>query len=191
MELPEPAARDAADEPDDEDERAPRRDFSTRLSVILLVVAVLLAGGGLALWLRANAIDDRAGTNTALVDVSETVDLTGTVKDGLERIFSFNYQNTDATAQAAKEVLTGDAATQYDALIGQVREQAPAQQLVLTSKAVAAGVSVLEGDRATLLVFLNQTSTRAGGQPTYGGAQLTVTAQRVDGVWRIASLQPR
>jgi Mce-associated membrane protein len=56
-------------------------------------------------------------------------------------------------------------------------------------------VESINGDRATLLVFLDQQATRAqagaGPQQLAAAGRLTVTAQRVDGTWKIAAVDPR
>ncbi|MCG8919357.1 nuclear transport factor 2 family protein [Actinokineospora sp. PR83] len=176
------------DDPDDADTPA----FSTRLSIVLLVAALLVAAGGLFLWLRAERIDDAAGSNLAVVDAGQTVAVTTAVREALEQVFSYRYDNTALTEAAAKTVLVGEASGQYEELFKQVRELAPEQKLVHKSKVVLSGVSQLDGDHATMLVFLDQTSTRGdNGESTVGGAQLTVDAQRVDGVWRISAMKIR
>jgi Mce-associated membrane protein len=54
-------------------------------------------------------------------------------------------------------------------------------------------VREIDGDRAVLVVFLDQQATRAqsGDQPQQLAAagRLTVTAERVDGAWKIADVQ--
>jgi len=182
--------RDGPDDPGDADDVGTPA-FSTRLSVVLLVAALLVAAGGLFLWLRAERIDDAAGSNVAVVDAGQTVAVTTAVREALEQVFSYRYDNTALTEAAAKTVLVGKASSQYEELFKQVRELAPAQKLVHKSKVVLSGVSQLDGDHATMLVFLDQTSTRGdNGEATVGGAQLSVGAQRVDGVWRISSIDP-
>ena len=56
---------------------------------------------------------------------------------------------------------------------------------------VRAGVVSLTGDRARLLVFLDQTAQRAGAAATTAAAQLSVTAHLVGGHWRISDLKAR
>jgi Mce-associated membrane protein len=47
----------------------------------------------------------------------------------------------------------------------------------------------LRGDSADLLLFLDQqTVTQGGGAPSSSVAQLAVTAKRVDGRWKLATL---
>ena len=58
-----------------------------------------------------------------------------------------------------------------------------------TTTVRAVGVRSLAGDEASLLLFLDQqTVAQGGGAPTSSVAQLSVTAKRVDGRWKLATL---
>lgn len=158
--------------------------------LLLMAATVLLAAVGagfLTQSLRAGS-----GANEALVDTGATNQVIGAVSDGVTRIFSYSYNDVGATQQAAAAVLTGKAAGQYNTLFGQVRQQAAAQQLTLTSRVVAAGVTSLDGDHAELLVFLDQTTTRGDtGQTSASAAQLSISAELVGGRWVIDDMHAR
>ncbi|AHH99665.1 hypothetical protein [Kutzneria albida] len=174
-----------------EDEVPVAKRPSRRWPLIGLIVLCLGLGGWFR-WQATTLWDDPAAQNQALVDPSGTSQVASEIGDALGKVFSYRYDNTAQTEQAAKQVLAGDALGQYDKLFAEVRKQAPAQKLVLTTKAVLTGVSLLDGDRAQLLVFLDQSATRGdNNQSAVAPAQLTVTAQRQDGHWRITGLQPR
>ncbi|SFW69124.1 hypothetical protein [Amycolatopsis australiensis] len=172
----EPAPEAPAAEP----KRRPRWAFA--------VVAVVMAG--LAVWftLEARSTNEVVAHNTALADVSATADAGKQVSAALGTLFSYRYDDPAKNERAAKELLSGPALAQYDQLFGQVRKLAADQKLVVTSTAVASGVKLLDGDRAALLVFLDQTGTRGDGQRSTGAAQLSVTAERVDGKWRVTGM---
>ncbi len=150
--------------------------------------AVVLAG--LAGWftLEAQSTNAVVAHNTALSDVAGTADAGKQISAALGTLFSYRYDDPAKNERAAKELLAGPALAQYDQLFGQVRTLAADQQLVVTSTAVAAGVKLLDGDRAALLVFLDQTGTRGDGQRSTGAAQLSVTAERVAGKWRVTGM---
>lgn len=155
---------------------------------VLPVVAVVLAA--LAVWftLEARSTNAVVEHNTALSDVAGTADAGKQIGAALGTLFSYRYDEPAKNEQAAKELLAGPALAQYDQLFGQVRKLAADQKLVVTSTAVASGVKLLDGDRAALLVFLDQTGTRGDGQRSTGAAQLSVTAERVAGKWRVTGL---
>ncbi|WP_410640494.1 hypothetical protein [Amycolatopsis sp. lyj-346] len=162
----------------------PRR----RARVVLAGVAVLMAA--LAVWftLEARSTNAVVAHNSALSDVAGTGEAAKQISAALGTVFSYRYDDPAKSEQAAKDVLTGPALAQYEQLFGQVRKQAEEQQLVVTSTAVASGVKLLDGDRAALLVFLDQTGTRGDGQRSTGAAQLSVTAERVAGKWRVTGM---
>jgi len=133
--------------------------------------------------------------NTALVDVGTTAEVSRQVTAALKTVYSFDYTRLDQNEAAARAVITPAFADQFDQLFRQVRELAPQQQAVVTATVNLVGVESINGDRATLLVFLDQQATRAqagaGPQQLAAAGRLTVTAQRVDGTWKIAAVDPR
>jgi Mce-associated membrane protein len=188
---PRPAVSPAVEDPPVDDsvveeapvlEEAPRR---SRLPLILVLVAAVLAGTGVFFLVKAQSSDQG-------VDTKGMTEVNGQVDSALEKIFSFSYDKLDESSAAAREVLAGTAIGEYDKLIEQVKAQAPAQKLVLATKVTTAGVKSLDGDRAELLVFLDQVATRVDTGKTSGSAAaLSVTAERQNGVWKITGLVPR
>jgi Mce-associated membrane protein len=168
--------------------RGPRR-----VAVLLGVLAALLAGGGT--WALLAADDLRSASsarNSALVDTGRTAEVSAAVSSALSQIFSYSYDKTEVTEEAAAAVLRGEARTTYDQLFAEVREKAPAQKLVLTTRVVSSAVQSLEGDRARVLVFLDQSATRAdAGTSNAAAAQLSVTVKREGGHWVITDMVPR
>jgi Mce-associated membrane protein len=171
-------------------EETPKRD---RRWVVLLVVAALLAGlGGWFLWRADDLRSAPAAANSALVDTGRTAEVSAAVTSALNRIFSYSYDRTEDTEAAAAELLRGDALDTYDRLFAQVRELAPEQKLVLTTRVVSAAVQELTEDSATVLVFLDQSATRADRDASNAAAaQLSVTVSREGDRWVVTGLEPR
>ncbi|MFC9974499.1 hypothetical protein ACFVH6_26700 [Spirillospora sp. NPDC127200] len=169
----------------------PRRLARLRaLSRPLLVALALAAAGGALQYTETQARHGSPAANRALLDASATTRVTGDVATAVGRVFTYTPGDTASTERAAAEILTGRAADQYRQLFGRVRQQAPAQKVALTSRVVRIGATSLTGGAATLLVFLDQTATRAGGPAgTPAAAQLTVTARFQDGRWRITDIR--
>jgi Mce-associated membrane protein len=184
-----------ADPPDEEDGPSRFSQFfdPRRFSVLLGVVALLLAAAGTwALVAAGNLRGSDAARNSALVDTGRTAEVSAAVSSALNQIFSYSYDKTDVTEKAAKAVLRGDALTTYDKLFAEVRAQAPAQKLVLTTRVVYSAVQSLDGDRAQLFVFLDQSATRIDTNTTSAAAaQLSITAKREGGHWVITAMAPR
>lgn len=157
----------------------------SRLPLVLVLAAALLVGLGSFFLVRSNSVDQG-------VDTRAMTEVNGHVKDALEKIFSYSYDKVDEAGAAAREVLAGTAVGEYDKLITQVKTLAPEQRLVLATRVTSIGAKSVDGDRAELLVFLDQVSTRVDTGKTSGSAAaLSVTAERQNGQWKIVELIPR
>ncbi|MEU3464193.1 hypothetical protein ABZ721_30085 [Streptomyces sp. NPDC006733] len=171
--------------------RSARRRRVTPAAIAAGLLAVLLLAGT-GLLIRTSQLTDPAATsNAALTDTAATSRVIGDVSNTLGKVFSYTPEDTRATELAAKELLAGSAAGQYEALFGQVKQQVAAQKLTLTTHVVRAGVTRLDGDSAQLLVFLDQTAERKGKKATTAAAQLSVTARFHDGHWQITDITSR
>lgn len=182
----------AAEEADEVVAEEPRRRRRFLLP-LLVALSVLFAGTGVTFTLLTRSTaDNPAAANHALTDVGATAEVTSAVTLALNRIFSYSYDRTDVTEQAAKDVLRGDALSTYDRLFAQVKEKAPAQKLVLTTRVTSSAVQEIRDGRARLLVFLDQSATRAdNNSSSSAAAQLSVVAEREGKTWKITGLTPR
>ncbi|MGH3752093.1 MAG: hypothetical protein ACRDRP_05255 [Pseudonocardiaceae bacterium] len=158
------------------------------------LVAVLVIAVGLALWFRGAAdrlLGSAAASNDALVDAGTTAEVTGQVRDAVHRVFSYDFARLDDNERAAADVITGPFTQDYREQFARVRELAPAQQAVVVATVPALAVTMLDGDRAILVVFLDQSASQGGqATPLLAAGRLAVTAQRVDGRWKIADAEP-
>ncbi|MBB4688713.1 hypothetical protein [Amycolatopsis jiangsuensis] len=150
--------------------------------------AVVLAGTAAWGFVAAHEVRAAASENAALVDTATTSDVAKAVSDALGTVFSYRYDDPGHSQQAAEAVLSGAARGQYEKLFGEVRQLAVQQKLVVTSRAVASGVKLLDGEHAAVLVFLDQTGVRGDGSRSTGAAQLSVTAQRESGKWLVTGM---
>jgi Mce-associated membrane protein len=158
------------------------------------LIAVVVIALGLAVWFRVEVMglrDAAATGNRALLDVGTTAQLSGQVRDGVERVFSYDFARLDDNERAAAAVITGPFADDYRHQYARVRELAPAQQAVVVATVPALAVSVLDGDRAVVVVFVDQQANRAGqAAPLVAAGRLRVGAQRVNGSWKLADVEP-
>ncbi|ALG11876.1 hypothetical protein [Kibdelosporangium phytohabitans] len=175
---PERDAELRVEPPDEIADETPDEPVTRRFPYVLLAIAVALASVGL--WLRA----DRPNDDLTAVSAQ--------VRDSLEQVFSYRYDDTVTTERAARETLTGEAQGQYAKLFEQIKAHAAEQRITVTAKVVSVGVVSLEDEQARLLAFLDQSATRGDTHTTSAGAaQLSVSARRIDGRWRISELVPR
>ncbi|MEC3993666.1 hypothetical protein VSR01_09015 [Actinacidiphila sp. DG2A-62] len=164
------------------------------LAGALALLTVLL--GGFAAWAahRASDLRDSSATgNTALTDTARTSEVKGAIAQDVDAVFSYDYADTARTDAAAARVLTGRAVRQYATMLAQVRAQAPAKKLVLTTTVTDTGVVTIDGDRARVLVYADQRNTStassaSAGGSTYAAAMFAVDAVRQGGSWKIASI---
>lgn len=162
------------------------------LAVVLGVLGVILAAVGLVgLYENHDLRNADSARNRALADTAETTEVEGQVSTALSRVLSYDYKKPAATNAAAKEYLVGDAEQQYATLFDALRDKAKDQELTYEAETVVAGVKSLRGDEAELLVFLDQRSTRAtDNASTIAAAQIAISAEKIDGAWKISGINP-
>lgn len=185
---------------------------SGRSVVAQIMFSVLvLALAGAAIWLAVRAHDVSAdavrlradadrqlasaraltssadGENRAISDPAGTAEVKDQLRSVIENTLSYDYRNLDRTAAAVRDNFTGKATCEYDQLFGEVKRLAPEQKIVLTTTVREIGVLRLDGDQATVLVFVDQSTTRADqNQTTSSGAQFTLAARRQGSSWKIS-----
>ncbi|WP_326740191.1 hypothetical protein [Streptomyces sp. NBC_01022] len=169
--------------------RPPR--LRVRLPAVLCAATVLL--GAFAAWAFTSAAtlkDDPSRQNTALTDIARTSEVKGQITEAAGAVFSYNYASPAKADAAVKKYLTGKAIQQHQDMLAEVRAQAPKQKLVLTTTVTESGVEMLDGDRARLIIFADQSNTRTGKaeQTTYAAAMFAVDAVRRGGTWRISAI---
>ncbi len=131
-----------------------------RLTVVGLSVVLLLTAAVLG-WRAHELRQDPSLTNRALLATEVQEDAVKTVSQGLTQVLSFDYTQPDATRAFADRVLSGQARQEYDTLFASLEERAPGQKLTLSAEVRVAGVRELTASRASMLVFVDQRSTRA------------------------------
>ncbi|MGV9281799.1 hypothetical protein [Streptomyces sp. NPDC003730] len=169
--------------------------------VLLCVLTVLL--GGFAGWAHAKAEGLRsepARSNTALTDLARTSEIKGQVAKAVDRLFSYDHADPGALDAAAKSLLTGKAVDQHRELLADVRARADEQKAVITTTVTESAVERIDGDRARVLVYADQSSVATAGKAAakdkdaaqddgvYAAAMLAVDVVHRDGRWRISAL---
>jgi Mce-associated membrane protein len=174
-------------------EPAPKERKSGRSSFViagaLFGLALVLAG--FAVWFKIEDNKLSAATdNTALLDVARTSQVNQAATSAAETLFSYDFNDIAKTQNAAKDLLLNDEVrAKYDSLMGEVERLAPQQKIVVTVKASRSAVIMLNGDRARVMVFVDQTATRTDqNQTSSGSAQLWLNMQYSDGKWKVSSL---
>lgn len=167
--------------------REPRNPFV--VAGALFGLALVLAGCAVFFKIQDNRID-AATSNTALLDVARTSQVNQAATSAVETLFSYDFNNIKKTQDAANSLLLNDEVkARYNSLMSQVQTLAPQQKIVVTVKASRSAVIMLNGDRARVMVFVDQTATRTDqNQTSSGSAQLYVNMQYTNGKWGISQL---
>ncbi|WP_238697734.1 hypothetical protein [Streptomyces sp. E5N91] len=203
-----PVGAGPADPPAAGDEKAaPAR--SRRPAVLVLLCALTVLLGGFAGWAHAEAEGLRsepARSNTALTDLARTSEIKGQVAKAVDRLFSYDHADPGALDKAARDLLTGKAADQHRDLLADVRARADEQKAVITTTVTESAVERLDGDRARVLVYADQSSVATTGKKAatdkgsktdgaaaqdegvYAAAMLAVDVVHRDGRWRVSAL---
>lgn len=167
-----------------------RRVGNLRGLVIGVALALAVVAGVLS-WQTRTLNHDPVLDNRALLDTTRQSGVITSVTRGLTEVLSYDYTQPTATQAFADQVLSGQARDQFDTLFASLKERAPGQKLTLSALVQVAGVEQLSNEKAKLLVFLDQSSTRAeDDQKSVSAAQLSVTAERKGRTWVITGLTP-
>ncbi|WP_245633716.1 hypothetical protein [Amycolatopsis jejuensis] len=158
-------------------------------TAVLLVVGVALVALAVIFAVFRQSVADSTD-NRALLDVAKTAQVKDQVSKATEALFSYDFNNIKKTEDAASSLLASDdVKAKYNALMGEVKRLAPQQKMVVTCKVTRSAVIHLDGDLARVMVFVDQTSTRADTKQTAAGtAQLHVDAQLQGDKWKITDL---
>ncbi|SDU51384.1 Mce-associated membrane protein [Amycolatopsis keratiniphila] len=190
----------AEEKPDDLEEAEAEVDESSKeekkpgskqliLAGALVVVGLLLAATAVLFKIQADEVSGSTN-NTALLDVAKTAQVKDQVAKATEALFSYDYNNIAKTETAAADLLVNDdVRAKYNLLMGEVKRLAPQQKMVVTCKVTRSAVIRLEGDRADVMVFVDQSSTRADtNKTTAGSAQLHLNAELQGDKWKITAM---
>jgi Mce-associated membrane protein len=188
-------AEDSSDEiVDDSDEkataRAGRAGTRGRLGAILgvvLVAAALVVSAGVAGWLYFYQYRVDQQTNAAAANVALEAAKSGTVA-----LLSYSPDTLENDFTAAKSNLTGDFLSYYTQFTEQIVTPAAKEKQVKTVAAVIrAAVSEIQPDSATVLLFINQTTTsKENPDGAFAASSVKVGLKKIDDRWLINTFDP-
>ncbi|WP_060574825.1 MULTISPECIES: hypothetical protein [unclassified Pseudonocardia] len=173
----------------------PAAPATGRATAVLLAVTVLLTAAAAFFgvqWYRTEFAGSAA--NTALTDVGATAEVSAQVGEAVTKVYSFDYARLQQAEADAADVITPAFRPEFERIFGSVRDLAPQQQAVVTATIPKSAVASIDGDRATVYVFVNQVIRRQadGGAPQEGSAaaRLRIDAEFLDGRWKIGAMTP-
>ncbi|MCY0928858.1 hypothetical protein OTB20_22125 [Streptomyces sp. H27-H1] len=175
--------------------RGGRRHLAPLL--VLCVLTVLLGSGAGFAQNRAAALRaDPVRANTALTDLARTSEIKGQTAKAVASLFSYDHARPAAFESASKTLLTGKAVTQHRALFNDVLAQAEKQKTVITTTVTDSAVERIDGDRARVLIYADQSSVSTAGaekqgpqdQGVYAGAMFALDLVDRDGHWIVEGI---
>ncbi|MGW5398747.1 hypothetical protein [Streptomyces sp. NPDC003952] len=166
------------------------------LLVLCALTLLLGAGAGFAQSRAAALRDDPVRANTALTDLARTSEIKGQTAKAVASLFSYDHARPAAFESASKTLLTGKAVTQHRALFNEVLAQAEKQKTVITTTVTDSAVERIDGDRARVLVYADQSSVSTAGaekqnaqdQGVYAGAMFALDLVDRDGHWLVEGI---
>jgi len=161
------------------------RHRSRLIAAVLAVTAIAAIAAAAALYWR-QYLPDRQ-TDSAAADA-----VMAAATDGTIALLSYSPDSLDEDFAKAKSYLTGEFLSYYNDFTQQVVTPAARQKGVSTTAAVVqAAVSELHPSSATVLAFVNQTTTsNESAGPSMAVSTVMVHLTKVDGSWLISSFDP-
>ncbi len=162
-------------------------------AALLVAVAVGALGAGCTDDPSDDHRDDHRGggaqaarpANVAFLDVETSRAVSEQITPAVARFFSYDFRRLDEHAAQVMADTTARYWSGVEPSLEIVREVAPRKQAVATAEVVATALDTLEPGRATLLLFVNRTTTEAGGPAQQERSSVVVTAARIGPHWKI------
>jgi uncharacterized protein YlxP (DUF503 family) len=168
------------------------RDFVVRRLTLVLAVLVLLAatGVGVAWWRAEQGSSDVAPSGSLVGDQPRTQVLVAAT-DLTQRTLSYDYKTLKNDMEVARPRMTPTFRKEYDATMAQVRANTIKNQVALEAVVVSSAIISATEHKATVLVFLDQTTTAGTGKKRnqqLSRNSLVITLTRGEGDWAMSKL---
>ena len=174
----------------------PRRSGAPWLVVVLSIVFGLLCVAAAA----AVLITERAGAGNQAVSeqvgesVAERASALEAARERTVALTSYDHRTLDADVQGVLATATGEFETEYTETVQGLRETFVQTQAVAKGTVVAAGiegevVDSEQGQRAVVVVAVDQVITTAGQPPRTERNRLRMQLVRPEGTWLVADVE--
>jgi Mce-associated membrane protein len=187
-EVAEESSGDIAESPEEDAEPARRDRGMIRRNIgAILVAAALVVSAGVAGWLYVYQYRVDQQINADAANVALEAAKTGTIA-----LLSYSPDTLDKDFATAKSNLTGDFLSYYTDFTEKIVTPAAKEKQVKTVAAVVrAAVSEIQPDSATVLLFINQTTTsKENPDGAFAASSVKVGLQKVDDRWLISAFDP-
>lgn len=144
-----------------------------------------------SLWWRAEHVSATSAPNGVLVGEDARTEVLISAADLATRTLSYDYKTLANDMETAQARMTKSFLKEYNATMAQVKANTVKNKIVLQAVPVSAAIINATEHKATVLVFLNQTTTAGVGETAKQQASqnsLVITLTRGDGDWAISEL---
>lgn len=165
---------------------APRR--TTRLLVALLVLLVLVAAGE-AFYVYGQDEPTISATRPVVTGkVAATSAVDAAARSAVD-IVSSSFRTYDEQVDLAASKMTDAFAEEFRQTKAEIREDFVAQKTEVTAEVAAQGVVQASPEQVIALVFLDQSTTKAGSDLNVAQYKILVTVVRTDGGWLVSQME--
>ncbi len=166
--------------------------FVRRRLTLVLAALVLLAAAGVGVsWWRAEQGSSSVAPSGVLVSDDGRTQVLVTAADLTQRTLSYDYRTLANDMEVARARMTPTFRKEYDATMAQVKANTEKNKIVLQAVVVSSAIIRATEHRATVLVFLNQTTTAGTGKEQkqqLARNTLVITLARGEGEWAMSKL---
>ncbi|GEP37346.1 hypothetical protein NPS01_10090 [Nocardioides psychrotolerans] len=172
---------------EDEQERPPSRLTTGLLAGLVVLLAVVAAGEGFYLYGQDDPVvsSDRPIV-TGKVAATSAVD---TAARSAVDIVSSSFRTYDEQVDLAASKMTDSFAEEFRQTKDEIRDDFVAQKTEVTAEVAAQGVVQASPEQVVALVFLDQSTTKAGTDLNVAQYKILVTVVRTEGGWLVSQLE--
>lgn len=190
---PEPVVEESSDAP----KRAlpsledVRLFVQTRLTLVLAVLVLLAAAGVGVAWYRAEQGSSDVAPGGSLVGSDARTQVLVAAADLTQRTLSYDYKTLANDMEVARARMTPSFRKEYADTMAQVKGNTEKNKIVLEAVAVSSAIIDATEHKATVLVFVNQTTTAGTGKDRnqqLNRNSLVITLSRGEGEWNMSKL---
>jgi Mce-associated membrane protein len=168
------------------------RSFVQRRLTLVLAALVLIAAAGVGVsWWRAEHGVSAVAPDGSLVGDDARTQVLVAAADLTQRTLSYDYKTLANDMEVARARMTPPFRKKYDATMAQVRDNTKKNKIVLEAVAVSSAIITATEHRATVLVFVNQTTTAGSDKnrnQQLNRNTLVITLTRGGGDWAMSKL---
>jgi Mce-associated membrane protein len=158
------------------------------LAVLAGLLVAALALDGFVAWREVSQRNAAEASARALH--SALIQSPSVAEQAAVPLLSYRYDTIDKDLAEARRYLTDEFRPGYTASIGLVRREASRSQVTVEAEVLSSGVVEASGNRADVLMFVNQTTTSpVRSEPTTALNRVVFSMVQRDGTWKVADIR--